>query len=75
MNTENKVLMQIARESLKDKWGPAVGASFIIVAISLVFVFMKTTGSIFSLLINGPLFLGVTLFYLNISRGREIKIE
>lgn len=66
MKTENKVLMAQARETLAGKWGLAVGATFVYLVVS-------TLASIVpfgSLLVAGPLLLGLTYFFLMISRSK-----
>ncbi|MGY6648772.1 DUF975 family protein [Wenyingzhuangia sp. IMCC45574] len=68
MATENIKLMQSARESLKGKWAIAVVG---VLLHSLII----SVGSYVSLIIAGPLSLGISLFALNISRGNEVKIE
>lgn len=75
MDTSNKELMQLARESLKGKWGIAVGVSFITIAIFSVLGYMKESGSIITLLISGPFSIGLVLFFLTISRGQEARLE
>jgi uncharacterized membrane protein len=75
MKTENKVLMQRARESLSGKWGLAVGAFFVYVLIMLVLGKIPKVGGIINLIIGGPLVLGLTFFSLAISRNTGAKFE
>jgi len=84
MKTENVVLMKMARESLKDKWGLAIGTFvvyfLIIGAIQAPVNFYSSPGlSIailpLSLIIGGPFALGVSIFSLAISRGQDARIE
>jgi uncharacterized membrane protein len=75
MKKENAILMREARESLKGKWGIAVGAAAIYIIINAVISSLKGTGSVISLLISGPFAVGVSIFALSISRGKEAKIE
>lgn len=75
MVKENKVLMKEARESLSGKWGLAVGGFFVVIVISLVASLMEGFGQIVSLLITGPISLGVAIFALSIARGQDTKIE
>ena len=74
MKTSNVELMKMAEESLSGKWGLAAGTFFvyfiIIVAIQLMSEFYPITGLV-SLLITGPLALGVAIFSLNISRDKN----
>ncbi|MEI7620972.1 MAG: DUF975 family protein [Candidatus Moraniibacteriota bacterium] len=75
MKTENKVLMQQARETLNGKWGVAVGGfaiySVIVIAIDLV----PVIGPLANLFIAGPLAGGLVIFSLALSRNQEAKFE
>lgn len=68
MLLKNTTLMQSARESLDGKWGIAI-LGFLLYNIILSFA------SYISLIIAGPFALGISLFALNLSRGKEVKIE
>lgn len=78
MNTTNLVLMKMARESLKDKWGIAI-ATFLIYALIIGIVELSSETypfvDLILLLISGPLSLGVSKFTINISRNQEARIE
>lgn len=74
MATENIVLMRRARESLKDKWGLAIGTFLVYVLIIGSFGAWRETG-IISLLVSGPMALGAATFSLSISRGNEARLE
>ncbi len=78
MNTTNLVLMKMARESLKDKWGIAI-ATFLIYALIIGIVQGSAETypfiNLILLLISGPLSLGITKFTINISRNQEARIE
>lgn len=75
MKTENAVLMKMARESLKGKWGLAVGGFFVYMLISMVISFIPVVGSIASIFITGPFMLGIIFFSLAISRNQEAKVH
>ncbi len=77
MKTENKILMEKARESLVGKWGLAVGTFAVYAVINIAISSLKGrgTGSIVSLLVSGPFIMGVSLFSLSISRNKEAKFE
>ncbi|MBN1464060.1 MAG: DUF975 family protein [Paludibacteraceae bacterium] len=75
MQTENKVLMEQAKESLKDKWGLAIGTFLVYMLLAGSISAIPTIGGIFSLLISGPLSLGITIFSLHISRNQEARLE
>ena len=74
MKTENFVLRGMARESLKGKWGLAIGGYVLFMIISMVVNFIPVVGSIASLIITGPLTLGLAIFSLSISRNQEAKV-
>lgn len=71
MKTENGVLMREARESLKGKWGLAIGAFVVYFLVSLVLGIIPFA----SLIFGGPLMLGIAIFSLSISRNQEAKLE
>lgn len=74
MATENTVLMKMARESLKDKWGLAIGTFLVYSLIMCSFGAMQKVGLV-SLLVAGPMALGAAIFSLSLSRGKEAKLE
>jgi uncharacterized membrane protein len=78
MKTENVVLMQMARESLKGKWGLAVGTFFVymlmIAAIQIMAESYPIT-SLLSLIISGPMAVGIAIFSMNISRNQDARLE
>jgi uncharacterized membrane protein len=75
MNTENVVLMQMARESLKGKWGLAIGTFVVYMLISVVLQVIPVVGTIAPLIISGPFALGLAVFSLSISRKQDAKLE
>ena len=75
MKTENVVLMQMARESLKGKWGLAIGTFVVYMLISGILQIIPIIGPIGSLIISGPLALGLAVFSLSISRNQDAKLE
>ncbi|MDB9732513.1 DUF975 family protein [Polaribacter sp.] len=78
MKTENLLLMQMARESLKDKWGLAIGT---FVVYMLIIGTIQTTTEFFPLAgllllaISGPMVLGIAIFSINISRNQDARLE
>ncbi len=78
MRTENVVLMQMARESLKGKWGLAIGTFLVYI---LIFGAIQGAASLYplsailSLLIAGPLALGIAIFVLSLSRDQDARLE
>lgn len=75
MNTENSVLMRMAYESLKGKWGLAIGTFLIYIILTGSSGSIGIFGSVISLLIAGPFALGAATFSLSISRGQEARLE
>lgn len=75
MKTENAVLMKMARESLAGKWGLAIGVSVVYVLVLMAVQMVPRIGWLASLIITGPMVLGMSIFYLNLSRdkGAEFK--
>lgn len=76
MKTENAVLMTMARESLKGKWGLAVGVAavmFLILILPNIFEKITPSFSLVSLIITGPFALGFSIFALALSRNQEAK--
>ncbi len=75
MNAENIALMRSARESLKGKWGLAIGTFLIYTLLTTAPGSVEHRGSILTLIIGGPLALGAAIFSLSIARGKEARLE
>jgi uncharacterized membrane protein len=75
MKTENVLLMKMARESLNGKWGLAIGTFVVYLIIVSVLQIIPILGWIGSLIISGPMALGITIFSLSISRNQEARLE
>jgi uncharacterized membrane protein len=74
MAKENVLLMQEARESLKGKWGLAVGGFFIYMLVTLLVGTPEDIGLVLGLLIDGPMLLGLAIFSLALSRGQVASL-
>ncbi len=84
MKTENVDLMRQAREALNGKWGLAIGTFvvyFIIISFlqgpSLLFPssgFLSLPTVLLTLIIVGPLAVGIAIFSLSISRNQEASL-
>jgi uncharacterized membrane protein len=77
MKTENVILMKMARESLKGKWGLAIG-TFVVYMLILGCVqsparFFPPSG-LLSLIIGGPMAVGIAIFSLSLSRNQDAEI-
>jgi uncharacterized membrane protein len=80
MNTENIALMGAARESLKGKWGLAIGTFLIYSLLTTAIGSLESPGSnvtfsLLNIIIGGPLALGAAIFSLSLSRGKEARLE
>jgi uncharacterized membrane protein len=72
--TENKLLMAQARESLRGKWGVAIGAFVVYMLIVVGIQIIPILGAIVSLIITGPMVLGIAIFALSISRNQNTEV-
>lgn len=78
LKTENVVLMRMARESLKGKWGLAIGT--FLVYIIIVYAIQSQVANfpplgLLSLILSGPMALGIDIFSLSLSRNQDARIE
>src|SRR3989344_624682 len=71
----NKTLMTQARESLRGKWQLAVGVWCIYALITILAGDVEGMGPVLQVLRDGPLFLGLSVFALAISRDKEASIS
>lgn len=78
MGTENVILMRMARESLKGKWGLAIGTFVVYMLIVAIFQGSNKLfppSGLISLIIGGPFAVGLSIFSLAISRNQEAKFN
>lgn len=75
MSTENYVLREKALDSLKGKWGIAIGTFFIYGLIVGGLGLIPIVGSLASLIITGPFMVGLCLFSFSISRNGDTRLE
>lgn len=73
--TENRVLMARARECLRGKWGLAIGAFVVFVAVAGFAQIIPFVGGIVSLLVSGPMTLGWAVFALVLARNGNARLE
>ena len=73
--TENKTLMSQARESLKGKWGLAIGTTVVYFLIVFAINLIPIAGSIISLLITGAFSIGFAIFGLSLSRNQDASLN
>ena len=72
--TENKVLMANARNSLRGFWGLAIGALIIYILVFCVLGFFPVFGTIATYIIVGPMTVGGVRFTLAVSRKGRPEI-
>jgi uncharacterized membrane protein len=75
MSTSNVVIINLARESLRGKWGLAIGTFVVYYLLVGVPGSMEHIGWLFSIFLAGPFALGISVFALSISRGKEARLE
>ncbi len=73
--TENRILMSRAREALQGNWGIGAGAALLTIVISMIAQAIPKVGFILSLLISGPVSIGLYTFSFSIARHEKAKIE
>jgi len=78
MINENSTLRQMARESLKGKWNivvPTFLVYFIIVGVIEYLGEQAPILNVLTIIVSGPIVLGISIFSLNIGRNKDAKIE
>jgi uncharacterized membrane protein len=78
MGTENLELMKMARESLKGKWGLAIGTFLVYLIITGALQALADEFpmvGLATLIVTGPLVLGIALFSLSIARNENARFE
>jgi len=71
--TENRILMAQARDSLKGKWGLAIGAFVVYVLFFVAIEWIPVIGWLISFLVSGSMSIGFAIFSLSLSRKQEAK--
>ena len=72
--TENRILMVNAREALRGKWGLSIGTCVVYLLILIPIQLIPFIGFIASILISGPLAVGLAIFSLSISRKQNAEV-
>lgn len=75
MATENAILMKQARESLTGKWGLAIGTYLLYSVIIGGGGSIPYGGQAVTLILGGPMLLGIVIFSLALSRHQEAKFD
>jgi len=66
--------MKMARKSLAGKWGLAIGTFVVYMVIVSAANMVPFVGSIASLIISGPMLLGMAVFCLSLSRSQDPQL-
>ncbi len=72
---ENVDLMRMALESLKGNWGLAIGTFLVYILVVGAISVIPVLGAIVSLILAGPMALGMAVFILSLSRSRDGSLE
>jgi len=72
---ENSELRRLAREKLKDNWGMALLLCLIYIIICGLPSSVSHIGSVVSLLISGPMALGLIICFVGFIRNEQLKLE
>jgi uncharacterized membrane protein len=75
MAITNSEITNQARESLSGKWGLAIGTFAIYALIVVAMQAIPKTGGLISLIVSGPLSLGIIIFSLSLSRNTNPHLE
>lgn len=75
MATPNRVLMEQAEQSLKGRWGTAIGTCVIYILTVIAINLISGAGEVISLLVGGPFMLGLSMFTLAIARDENAYLE
>jgi uncharacterized membrane protein len=73
--TENYILMQQARDCLNGRWGLSIGVTLLYLLLSMVSSSIPMIGGIASLIIEGPLLVGLSIFFISISRKEKAELS
>ncbi len=74
-NTHNRDLMRRARESLRNRWGFGILVLILFLIINIGTGFIPYVGSIASLIITGPMTVGLSLVFLRIARKSPAEVS
>jgi len=73
--TPNSQLTSKAYTILSNNWGNAILAVVIYFAVSIVGQFIPIIGGLIAIVITGPLMAGFALYFLNMSRKKEVDVK
>ncbi len=72
--TPNAELQRRAREALRGKWWPSVGLGVIYIVLTSGASSVPRIGWLISLLISGPLTLGLCFYFLGLARRKSLQV-
>ncbi len=72
--TANRDLMAQARESLRGRWGLAIGTFVVMQLIMIGVQMIPSVGGIGGLILTGPMSLGLVIFALSLSRNQDPRL-
>lgn len=72
---ENSELRKVSRQQLNGRWGTVILLCFIFFIVTWLLAFIPYAGSIISLIICGPLELGLISCFLKLIREEEFRFE
>ncbi len=67
--------MSNARESLKGKWGLAIGTLIVFMLVVVGIQIVPVAGAIAGIIISGPMTVGAVRFFMSISRKEEAQLN
>lgn len=73
--TPNKILMTQARDSLRGKWGLAIGVFFLFMLVLFILLHIPHVGWPLYVIAESVLLLGLAEFALSISRQQDSRLE
>jgi len=73
--TENATLTAQAREALRGRWGLAIGTYLVYNLILIAVGWIPFLGGFITLAIGGPMFVGLCIFSLSLSRRGEAQLS
>ncbi|MFA6103521.1 MAG: DUF975 family protein [Victivallaceae bacterium] len=72
--TANRDLMAQARESLRGRWGLAIGTFVVMQLIMIGVQMIPSVGGIGGLILTGPMSVGLAIFALSLSRNQNPRL-
>ena len=67
----NQEIMAFAREKLRGNWKPVVVITLVYLIITCALCALRAVGNIISLIITGPIIVGLNIFFLSLIRNKK----